>query len=153
MSRPGLTGGCQCGAVRYRLNAAPSGTHFCHCSMCRRAVGGPFAALAGVPKADLEWTKGEPAIYASSSIAERPFCRECGTPLGFWYKDSARGCVTLGSLDEPEAAPIALHWGVESKLSWLKLCDGLPEKRTDDELDAQEKARLAGMTSHQRTDA
>jgi hypothetical protein len=44
-----LTGGRQCGAVRYALSALPEDAHFCHCRMCQKAVGGPFAALAGVP--------------------------------------------------------------------------------------------------------
>jgi hypothetical protein len=43
-----LTGGCQCGAVRYALTAMPEGAHFCHCRMCQKAVGGPFAALVPV---------------------------------------------------------------------------------------------------------
>ena len=38
---PVMTGGCQCGAVRYALNAQPEGS-FCHCRMCQRASGGPF---------------------------------------------------------------------------------------------------------------
>lgn len=153
MSEAGLTGGCQCGRVRYRLNAAPRWNHFCHCRMCQRAVGGPFAALAGVPKEALEWTRGEPAVFASSTIAERPFCRDCGTPLGFWYRHSQNANVAIGSLDDPEAAPIELHWGVEAKVSWLKLCDGLPEKRTGEDASPEGAAALAGMTSNQRIDA
>lgn len=46
------TGGCQCGAVRYALYAAPEGS-VCHCRMCQKAVGGPFAALAKFAKSDL----------------------------------------------------------------------------------------------------
>ena len=44
----GLAGGCQCGAVRYRLMAEPTGVNICHCRMCQKASGGPFMAFGGV---------------------------------------------------------------------------------------------------------
>jgi hypothetical protein len=144
-----LTGGCQCGAVRYRIEGEVSHSHFCHCRMCQRATGGVFAALAGVAKDHLTWTGGAPAVFASSSVAERAFCDRCGTPLTFAYVDSAWMNVTIGSLDDPEAAPIVQHWGVESKVPWLKLCEGLPEHRTGEGLSPAQIARQQGMTSHQ----
>ncbi len=126
-----LAGGCQCGAVRYVLYAEPKST-FCHCRMCQKATGGVFAALCMVTKADLEWTKVEPAYYASSTVAKRGFCPTCGTPLTFAYDDKDRIEVTTGSLDDPAAVGLVEHFGVESKMPWLKLCDGLPERRTQD---------------------
>jgi hypothetical protein len=50
------SGGCQCGAVRYCAEGfkRPS---ICHCRMCQKAVGGPFAALVVVE--NLSWTRGE----------------------------------------------------------------------------------------------
>ena len=75
----GLTGGCQCGAVRYRLDAAPTGTHICHCRMCQKASGGPF--MASVLTSSFVVTRGALSIFKSSDIAERGFCAACGTPL------------------------------------------------------------------------
>ena len=141
-----ITGGCQCGAVRYALHAVPGNTHFCHCRMCQRAVGGPFAAFTGLPRAQIEWTRGEPAFFQSSSVAKRGFCRDCGTPLSFAYDRSDRFSVTIGSLDHPETVPIARHYGVESKMPWLKLCDGLPEEAT---VDADTDPRTVGMVNLQ----
>ena len=37
-----LTGGCQCGRVRYALSVVPDDVSVCHCRMCQKAVGGPF---------------------------------------------------------------------------------------------------------------
>jgi len=146
-----VTGGCQCGAVRYSLASRPTGAHFCHCRMCQRAVGGPFAALVSVPTEDLAWTAGAPGWFASSNLATRPFCRDCGTPLGFAYDGSGRINVTIGSLDDPEIAPIGVHYGVESRLSWVKLCDGLPEVETADDPDSP--VTLASLVSHQAKEA
>ncbi len=128
---PAATGGCQCGAVRYALYVPPQNAHACHCRMCQRATGGVFAVLAGAPKEDFAWTKGEPAVFASSNLATRAFCRDCGTPLSFAYNlPEARFYVTIGSLDDPAAAPIERQYGIESRIAWVKFCDGLPEEAT-----------------------
>src|SRR5215475_4277805 len=128
---PAATGGCQCGAVRYALYVAPQNSHVCHCRMCQRATGGVFAALAGAPKADFAWTKGEPAVFASSNVASRAYCRNCGTPLSFSYNmPEARFYVTIGSLDDPGAVPIERQYGIESRLPWVKFCEGAPEEAT-----------------------
>lgn len=127
------TGGCQCGAVRYALYAAPQGS-VCHCRMCQKATGGLFAALAKLDKADLVWTRGEPASFQSSPDACRDFCVACGTPLTFRYVDAAHMEVTIGSLDQPELAPPQLNYGVESRLPFIAdlLPGRLPEKRSDE---------------------
>lgn len=145
---PIATGGCQCGAVRYALYVTPQEAHACHCRMCQRAVGGAFALLAGAPKAEFAWTKGEPAMFASSNLAQRGFCRACGTPLSFTYNlPEARQYVTIGSLDHPEQAPIIRQFGIESRLAWVRFCDGLPEEATG--ADPKAAAYFATMESHQ----
>jgi hypothetical protein len=128
--KPVLTGGCQCGAARYALYAPPKGAHLCHCRMCQKGVGGPFAALAPVRLSDFAWTRGEPAAFASSSAAIRHFCAACGTPLTFRYLHKDWIDVTIGSLDHPADAPPELHYGIESRLAWLDTLDRLPSKPT-----------------------
>src|SRR5215210_7150175 len=93
--RPILTGGCQCGAVRYALLSEPTGASICHCRMCQKAFGSYFAPFAGVPPKDLEWVRGMLASYRSSEMVERGFCRDCGTPLTFRYLDRDRISVSL----------------------------------------------------------
>ena len=142
------TGGCQCGAVRYALYVAPEKSHVCHCRMCQRATGGVFAALAGAKPADFAWTHGTPSFFASSNLASRGFCAACGTPLSFQYNlPDARIYATIGSLDDPGAAPIEMQFGVESRLSWVKFCEDVPEEVTGAGADAQ--AFLAGMRKTQ----
>ena len=55
-TKPVLTGGCQCGAIRFALNAAPIKVSICHCRMCQKASGAPFASFADIDKGDFAWT-------------------------------------------------------------------------------------------------
>jgi hypothetical protein len=129
---PVLTGGCQCGAVRYALGEMPEST-LCHCRMCQKAVGGPFAALSKLPLAQFAWTRGTPGVFRSSSIAERHFCVHCGTPLTFHYLNESAIEVTTASLDTPAALPPTRYFGAEGRLPWISIdCAGrLPEAPTD----------------------
>jgi hypothetical protein len=127
-----ITGGCQCGAVRYALSQSPE-AEFCHCDMCRRATGGAFAALASVPRAAFGWTKGAPKAFDSSTAATREFCGHCGTPLTFAYHASKNMDVTIGSLDDPEAVgPLKLEFAVESRLSWVRATAEAKQQRLDE---------------------
>ncbi len=128
------TGGCQCGAVRYALHARPKPT-LCHCRMCQKAVGGPFAALAMCKLDDLTWTRGTPSLFQSSSVATRGFCAACGTPLTYQGLERTEIEVTIGSLDRPQdAAPLEV-FGIESRLEWLGRIDKLPACRTEAKFD------------------
>jgi hypothetical protein len=145
---PVATGGCQCGAVRYAFYAPLENSHVCHCRMCQRATGGLFAALVGAPKDKFKWTKAEPAVFASSNLATRAFCRDCGTPLSFSYNlPEARFYVTTGSLDRPEDAPIIIQYGVEARIPWVKFCEETPSERTGE--DEKAAAFFKTMASNQ----
>ncbi|MEZ2131391.1 MULTISPECIES: GFA family protein [unclassified Sinorhizobium] len=126
------TGGCLCGRRRYRLRNAPSRAGYCHCTMCRRATGGPFAALARFELADLEWVGEPPATYRSSPIAERGFCPECGSPLFLRYDNDGRIRMMVGSLDHPELITPSFHYGVESRLPWADCGMDLPQQETQE---------------------
>lgn len=122
------TGGCQCGAVRYAAARVPPEGYWCHCRMCQRAFGSVAAVMVNVAKANLSWTRGAPASFASSAIARRGFCADFGTPLTFDYPDSAMIDLSVGSLDNPAAVPLTSHFGVESRVPhWIPV-DDLPAK-------------------------
>ena len=118
MSTPVLTGGCQCGAVRYALDQQPQNVHVCHCRMCQKAVGGPFAIICPVQKSAFRLTRGTLSYFNSSDIARRGFCNACGTPLTFEYPDADDLGVLVGTLDEPDRAPPENQYGNESRVSW-----------------------------------
>jgi hypothetical protein len=129
--KPVLTGGCQCGAVRYALRAPPEPAHLCHDRDCQKALGGPFAALAPLRRGDFVWARGTAGNFARCSIAHRDFAVQCGTPLSFRYDDSEWISVTIVSIDRPQAVWPTKHMGVQSRLDWLDTLDGLSIETTD----------------------
>ena len=134
--RPGhvLTGGCQCGAVRYGLKAWPGEASICHCRMCQKAFGSYFAPLASVERADLEWTRGAPAVFRSSTIVTRGFCAACGTPLTYDYEAGPTIAFSLGSLDDPTAVPPAIQYGIEGVMPFFSALHLIPSVRTDESM-------------------
>ncbi|ASY59147.1 MULTISPECIES: GFA family protein [Sinorhizobium] len=124
-----LTGGCLCGKRRYAFKGPPSHIGYCHCSMCRRATGGPSAVLVRAHDAEIEWST-PPAVYRSSPIAVRGFCPDCGSPLFLKYDGRASVHFTLGSFDRPEELAPSGHYGIESRLAWDDSGRGLPGEET-----------------------
>lgn len=140
--RSRLTGGCQCGAVRYELTEPPLRACICHCRMCQKASGQPFMAFATVRQEHLNWTRGAPGVFKSSNVAQRGFCKDCGTPLTFKFEGEEIN-VTTGSLDDPTAAPPTVQYGVESAIAWCATLNDLPRIRTEDDFGPELTARFA----------
>jgi hypothetical protein len=126
-----MSGGCACGRIRYTARIDSDEAYLCHCRMCQRATGSVSIAFLNVKKADVEWER-EPDWYVSSPIARRPFCRECGTSLGFEFPDSEMMDITVASFDDPSRFRPEHHFGAESiHRAWLNT-EGLPEIRTEE---------------------
>lgn len=121
-----LTGGCQCGAIRLALDMAPENVHVCHCRMCQKAVGGPFAVICPVQKTHFRVTRGELAWFQSSGLARRGYCRDCGTPMIFEYPEADDIGVLVGCLDNPNASPPVVQYGNESRVAWYGELSMLP---------------------------
>jgi hypothetical protein len=127
-----MSGGCACGRVRFTATVRDDDAYLCHCRMCQRATGSLSIALKGIKRSDVTWESG-PDWYDSSPIAERPYCRECGTSLGFRFKDDGENMdLAVASFDDPSRFKHTHHFGVESiHRAWLNT-GGLPETRTAD---------------------
>ena len=123
-----LTGGCQCGAVRYRIDGRPGDSSICHCRMCQKAFGAFYAPLVSTRGARLTWTRGEPKRFRSSNHVQRGFCGDCGTPLTYEAPDGI--AISTGSLDDPAAMKPVVQWGIEAKLPWCDEIPGLPAEET-----------------------
>jgi hypothetical protein len=109
------TGGCLCGAVRYRVSGDPVHVGRCHCADCRKESGSAFSVYGQWPLEAFE-LDGELAAYEG-----RGFCPRCGSRLlnppdpGDTHVE-----IRLGSLDEApfELRPQAEIW-VKRRESWL----------------------------------
>jgi hypothetical protein len=143
MSKIRLTGGCQCGAVRYALHEEPDNPHICHCRMCQKAFGSFFAPFTGVPLEKFELTRGELSIFKSSDPTERGFCRNCGTPLTIYDVDSPWIEVSIGSLDDPEKVEPKKQSGIQARLSWFGKLTSLPGDKTTEEDNPELVAKIA----------
>jgi hypothetical protein len=127
-----MSGGCACGRVRYTVPVADDEAYLCHCRMCQRSTGSISIAFKSVNAGEVRWA-GEPDWFDSSPIARRPYCRECGTSLGFRFKEGSDNMdLTVASFDEPGRFKPTHHFGAESMhRAWLNT-EGLPEQRTDE---------------------
>jgi hypothetical protein len=123
------TGGCLCGAVRYRIRGALRGIIACHCSQCRR-TSGHHAAMTSAPAANVELTNAAGLVwYRSSDTAERGFCNVCGGNL-FWRqfgRDTMS--ITAGTLDTPTRLAVEEHIFIADKSDYYTIDDDLPKQQ------------------------
>ncbi len=144
-----VSGGCQCGAVRFRA-ARLGGSGICHCRMCQKAFGNLFAPL--VTGYEVSWTRGAPSWFASSDMARRGFCATCGTPLAYdTFEPDGSIELAVGALDDPELAPPTRHSNPRDMLSYSLGLHELPMR--PEAVRPHVEARKGGaVTSHQHPD-
>jgi hypothetical protein len=125
------TGGCLCGAVRYRVDGPLVDVIACHCSQCRRSSG-HFAAATAAPREAVTVT-GEVAWYESTpGKIRRGFCPLCGSNL-FWDRMADRKLdIWAGTLDAPTGLRLAGHIFVADKGDYYAIADGLPQAAARD---------------------
>lgn len=139
-----MTGGCQCGRIRYRVDVDDDDAYLCHCRMCQRATGGVSIAFKNVRRAAIVWER-EPDRHRSSPFARRGFCAACGTPLTFEFDEGSDQLdLTVGSFDDPARFRPTSHFSVESlHEAWLDTRD-LPRLRSDEHQPLVERWERAG---------
>jgi hypothetical protein len=139
-----LTGGCQCGAVRFATKLVGRGS-ICHCRMCQKAFGSFFGPL--VTSHDGRWTRGEPKWFQSSDKARRAFCPDCGTPLAYETQYGLE--LAIGAFDQPEKVPPVIQVNLNDKLPFFDGLTSLPVKHDpgEDWIDF-----MAGIHSNQHPD-
>lgn len=142
------SGGCQCGAVRFRVDGALGEASVCHCRMCQKAFGNFYAPLVSVREAKLSWTRGAPKFFQSSNAVRRGFCADCGTPLCFEAPDGVG--LAIAAFDRPEGIVPTIQWGIEAKLPYV---DHIPQLPGEDTMADQDAASfLANLVSYQHPD-
>ena len=120
------TGGCFCGQVRFEARGAPVNVRVCHCTLCQRALAGPFnaRALYDSPRVTLA---GELGRFHSSEALQRLFCPRCGTRVGAERAAANRTSLSLALFDPPTDLAPECHFFVAFKAPWLTLGDDLPQ--------------------------
>ena len=110
-------GGCLCGAVRYRIDGPARDVIVCHCSVCRRAHGGP-APHAACPRDRLHVADDQALRWHAHDGARRGFCEVCGARL-FWDRPEFETIsIAAGSLDDPTGLHTIRHIFVDSAADW-----------------------------------
>jgi ribosomal protein S18 acetylase RimI-like enzyme len=125
---PVLEGGCECGAVRYRVADEFVYSQNCHCSRCRKATGSAFKPFAGIERAKLEVTRGEDRLErVGGELLHDTRCAACGSLLFSVVREGEWVHVAMGSLiDAPTIRPSG-HIFVGSKAPWFEITDDLPQ--------------------------
>jgi hypothetical protein len=145
MSSEAITGGCQCGAVRFRAEALGRAS-ICHCRMCQKQFGsfyGPFVTGVAVT-----WVRGTPKYFQSSNAGRRGFCADCGTPLTYEAPDGV--ALAIATFDDPEDVAPTIQWGTEAKLPYVDGISALPGE--DTMADMASAPFLAELVSYQHPD-
>lgn len=117
--------------------------------MCQKASGAPFASLAEIPNEHFAWTRGKPAAFASSSIAERDFCATCGTQLSYRLIGGPKIEIMTGAFDRPDMVVPTLQFGTESRLGWVVAIANMPSQTT---LQNYGTEKLEKIVNHQHPD-
>ena len=136
-----FTGGCQCGAVRFRIEGNLRHASICNCRMCQKATGSVAWAFFTVPRAALVWTRGRPAHFRSSAAALRGYCRDCGTPLTFEPEGEDTVDLGVATLDAPAAFKPTKQFWVRAKMPWFGELADLPVAGLGDALPPDEVQR------------
>jgi hypothetical protein len=126
------SGGCQCGAVRFRLTDPTRKAALCHCRMCQKAHAAPVVTWLTVEAETFAWTRGAPASFRSSAKAVRSFCAACGTPLTFRVDGEATLDIAVAALDRPQDFAPDRQYGIEARMEWYADSARLPGKQAGD---------------------
>jgi hypothetical protein len=118
MSEPIRTGGCQCGAIRFRISGKLGRPSICHCRMCQKQFGGFFSALVTAPDEGMEWTRGEPSYFQSSVNIDRGFCSNCGTPMTYRHPGGLE--LAIGTFDDRSDLQPQIQVNHDARLPWVE---------------------------------
>ena len=124
-----FSGGCQCGDVRYEIDADPVFSAQCSCRDCQMASGTGHSTFAAFPRDALNVT-GVATRYTcqgeSGGDVTRAFCPRCGSRL---YSFSDLGgplvMITASSLDDPASVKPTIAIYQKSAQPWDHVDPGL----------------------------
>ena len=129
-------GGCDCGALRYRLTGEPMMVHNCHCRLCQRQTGSTSVVNAFFEAERVELLSGDVEQLATEGGSGNPHvicrCAQCGTAVWSWYGRLGRLSygVRAGTLDDPGSVTPDVVIFTQSAMPWVALPEGIPAFET-----------------------
>jgi hypothetical protein len=130
MNKP-YTGGCACGAIRYKISAEPVAMADCHCRQCQRESGTGHLSHLFFPRSAVS-VQGEAThwdlVGDNGTVKTRGFCPTCGSPVYMAFRDIPDVFVVrAGSLDDPSRyKPEKVIWSAAG-YAWDHLDPALPK--------------------------
>jgi hypothetical protein len=121
-----LTGGCQCGQLRYEVNAEPLSVYVCHCTECQRQSGSAFGMSVLLPRAAFRFVKGHAQRYSrtadSGRVIDGDFCETCGVrPVHYPRANEAVAILKPGTLDDTGWLHPVGHIWTRSAQKWVSI--------------------------------
>jgi hypothetical protein len=130
-----IEGGCNCGAIRYRIEGPALGVAACHCTRCRRQSGSAYSVNLLVAQ-DAMTVDGQMAVFAdqdtsSGAPVHREFCGACGSPIrSVITANPGVVAVKVGTLDDPDPFAPGLHVFTRSRIAWVDVPPDTPQFET-----------------------
>lgn len=123
-----MEGGCQCGAVRYRIEPEPRDMIVCHCKGCQRQSGSAFGLSVATPQEAFTLLSGRlrsfPVLCDSGRTKECWFCGDCGTRI--YHAGEGGLSVKGGTLDDPSSLAPRAHYWTSMKQPFVEIPADLP---------------------------
>ena len=137
MAMHDVTGGCQCGAIRYTVSDPLPPAYACHCGECKKQSASAFSMSIAIGFDRLK-VAGQPVFHESRAYSGARklayFCGKCGTRL--WHRsaeDSDMITLKVGTLDDAVTISPRGHLWVSKKQPWIVIPEAVPAFETQPE--------------------
>jgi len=124
-----MTGGCQCGALRYEVHGEVVDLFVCHCRECQKQSSSAFGISVIVKASDVTLLSGTPKSWRRPAIINGSidcvYCPSCGSRIWHGNVDiDEEISIKGGSLDVPPNLVGAKHIWTSSKLDGVVIPTG-----------------------------
>ncbi len=119
-----LSGQCQCGNIRYRINGEPLTLYACHCLDCQAQSSSAFGLSMWVNFDDFELQQGKLKSWSTRADDDTEkqcaFCPNCGTRI-YHASDDSIISLKAGSLDDKSQLKPVAHIWTKRAHDWIAL--------------------------------
>ncbi|MGR9089243.1 MAG: GFA family protein [Gammaproteobacteria bacterium] len=132
MTDPDLSGGCLCGAVRYRCRGEPQSMGLCQCERCQRQSGSAFLIAVVYARDDVVFAGAPLRVFTShaedGATLHRHFCATCGSAVMITLdRYPAIRSIMGGTVDDKSRLKPVFSLWCSSAQPWLTLPDTIEQ--------------------------